>query len=169
MGQKNRFSQLHLLLDGNAGPGFICLMNRLFAPEPMAGSALARIFHSLCHRHDHSSAGGSYAGDSQRICGLSPDVPASVLGPWIVCSLHAGYRVECETSGLESLNRETCGEQVKFSDSRSFDHLMVLFRGSTRLRSGRQSEALAAFKRLSILRSRSAKAAGWSEAAPRWR
>jgi len=30
----------------------------------------------------------------------SPDVPASVLGPWIVYSLHAGYRVECETSGL---------------------------------------------------------------------
>ena len=32
--------------------------------------------------------------------GLSPDVPASALGPRIVHSLHAGYRVECETSGL---------------------------------------------------------------------
>ena len=36
----------------------------------------------------------------QRICGLSPDVPASALGPRIVYSLHAGYRVGCETSGL---------------------------------------------------------------------
>jgi len=72
---------------------------RLFGP---AGDAAppARIFHSLCHRHDHSPAGGSYDGDSQRICGLSPDVPASALGPRIVHSLHAGHRVECETSGL---------------------------------------------------------------------
>ena len=30
----------------------------------------------------------------------SPDVPASPLGPGIVYSLHAGYRVKCETSGL---------------------------------------------------------------------
>ena len=33
----------------------------------------------------------------------SPDVPARVLGPRIVYSLHASYRVECETSGLESM------------------------------------------------------------------
>ena len=38
-------------------------------------------------------SGGGFAG--------SPDVPASALGPRIVHSLHAGYRVECETSGLE--------------------------------------------------------------------
>jgi hypothetical protein len=37
-------------------------------------------------------SGGGFAG--------SPDVPASALGPRIVHSLHAGYRVECETSGL---------------------------------------------------------------------
>ena len=37
-------------------------------------------------------SGGGFAG--------SPDVPASALGPRIVCSLHAGCRVECETSGL---------------------------------------------------------------------
>jgi hypothetical protein len=37
-------------------------------------------------------AGGGFAG--------SPDVPACALGPRIVYSLHAGYRVECETSGL---------------------------------------------------------------------
>ena len=33
----------------------------------------------------------------------SPDVPARVLGPRIVYSLHASYRVECETSGLAAL------------------------------------------------------------------
>jgi hypothetical protein len=37
-------------------------------------------------------SGGGFAG--------SPDVPASALDPRIVYSLHAGYRVECETSGL---------------------------------------------------------------------
>jgi hypothetical protein len=37
-------------------------------------------------------SGGGFAG--------SPDVPASALGPRIVHSLHAGCRVECETSGL---------------------------------------------------------------------
>jgi hypothetical protein len=68
--------------------------------QPSLRLRLARIFHSLCHRHDHSPAGGFYDGDSQGICGLSPDVPASALGPRIVHSLHAGYRVECETSGL---------------------------------------------------------------------
>jgi len=31
----------------------------------------------------------------------SPDVPASALGPRIIDSLHAGCRVERETSGLE--------------------------------------------------------------------
>jgi len=50
-------------------------------------------------------SGGGFAG--------SPDVPASALDPRIVYSLHAGYRVECETSGLitaveaESLARST--------------------------------------------------------------
>ena len=61
---------------------------------------LARIFHSLRHRYDHLPAGDSYDGGNQGICGLSPDVPASALGPWIVYSLHTGYRAECETSGL---------------------------------------------------------------------
>ena len=37
-------------------------------------------------------SGGGFAG--------SPDVPARALDPRIVYSLHAGYRVECETSGL---------------------------------------------------------------------
>jgi hypothetical protein len=40
-------------------------------------------------------SGGGFAG--------SPDVPTSALGPRIVHSLHAGYRVECETSGLAAL------------------------------------------------------------------
>jgi hypothetical protein len=39
-----------------------------------------------------SVSGGGFAG--------SPDVPAGRLGPGIIYSLHAGYRVECETSGL---------------------------------------------------------------------
>ena len=43
-------------------------------------------------RSSAERSGGGFAG--------SPDVPASMLGPRIVCSLHAGYRVECETSGL---------------------------------------------------------------------
>jgi hypothetical protein len=34
----------------------------------------------------------------------SPDVPATGLGPRIVDSLHAGYRVKCETSGLSRLH-----------------------------------------------------------------
>ena len=44
-------------------------------------------------------AGGGFAG--------SPDVPACALGPRIVYSLHAGYRVECETSGLARLRLQT--------------------------------------------------------------
>ena len=44
-------------------------------------------------------AGGGFAG--------SPDVPASAPGPRIVYSLHAGYRVECETSGLARLRLQT--------------------------------------------------------------
>jgi hypothetical protein len=37
----------------------------------------------------------------------SPDVPASRLGPRIVYSRHAGYRVEGETSGLAAMPAET--------------------------------------------------------------
>ena len=46
-------------------------------------------------------SGGGFAG--------SPDVPASALGPRIVYSLHAGYRVECETSGLGQSRRRRNG------------------------------------------------------------
>ena len=42
-------------------------------------------------------SGGGFAG--------SPDVPASARDPWIVYSLHAGYRVECEIFGLAGFQR----------------------------------------------------------------
>ena len=53
-------------------------------------------------------SGGGFAG--------SPDVPASALDPRIVYSLHAGYRVECETSGLDST--------VEAESTRPFDKLI---------------------------------------------
>jgi hypothetical protein len=43
----------------------------------------------------------------------SPDVPASVLGPWIGYSLHVGYRVECETSGLGTRGGQTSGRRKR--------------------------------------------------------
>ena len=112
------------------------------APATGRSAALARIFHSFCHRYGHFSASGFHDGDGNCICGLkqnrpseeglcdrpdrektagsgnphnlaglpaehsgggfacSPDVPASSLGTGTGYSLHAGYRVECETSGL---------------------------------------------------------------------
>ena len=52
---------------------------------------LARIFHSLRHRDNHLPADGSYDGDSQGICGLSPDVLAKATGS-VDCSQCAGMR-----------------------------------------------------------------------------
>jgi hypothetical protein len=72
----------------------------------------------------------------------SPDVSAYRLSPRTGDRLHAGYRVECETSGLESLICETCCDQIKFSDSGSFLRALIPFPLSTRTRSGRHSEAL---------------------------
>jgi len=43
----------------------------------------------------------------------SPDVPASVLGPWIGYSLHVGYRVEGETSGLGTRGGQTSGRRKR--------------------------------------------------------
>ena len=64
---------------------------------------LARIFHSLRHRYDYFSARVTSAGGGRRICGLSPDAPTCRLGPRVVNGLHAGYRIQCETSGLVPL------------------------------------------------------------------
>ena len=65
-----------------------------------AASRLACIFHSFHRCYDHFSARVTSASGGRRICGLSPDVPASKLGSRVGYSLQAGYRLECETSGL---------------------------------------------------------------------
>ena len=54
-------------------------------------------------------SGGGFAG--------SPDVPASAPGPRIVYSLHAGCRVECETSGLDVTFRDTAPSLANIAPS----------------------------------------------------
>src|SRR5664280_3826010 len=48
----------------------------------------------------------------------SPDVPASALGPRIIDSLHAGCRVERETSGLAIFSWQPGGPSVRRAASR---------------------------------------------------
>jgi hypothetical protein len=55
----------------------------------------------------------------------SPDVPASALGPWIVYSLHAGCRVERETSGLDPVDSANPSRRFDGFDKLPFDRLRV--------------------------------------------
>ena len=73
--------------------------------QPSLRLRLARIFHSLCHRHDHSPAGGSYDGDCQGICGLSRIHAVEVLE--IECKHLMGKLISTALQlDFQSLNRE---------------------------------------------------------------
>ena len=68
---------------------------------------------------------------------------------------------------LDSLNSERWCDQVKFSGGGSFFRTMIPFRGSSRTRSVRHSEAL--YTAVPLWPEKPASpCAQWSEAAPRW-
>jgi len=67
-------------------------------------------------------------------------VPASALDPRIVYSLHAGYRVECETSGLDSAVE---AESSPVRQAHPFDRLRMTLSGVEWVRAPSKVEGLA--------------------------